>query len=413
MQGLGVLRWYATSIYFQPDRWPYSFIQYLPASAQARIVSELSRFYHPKLSREFVRTYGMHEWVERGLARLKLYAAANSINVSGNRAFSRSVVKLLQRESIDVVWGYDTAASDVFRFAKAIGKKTILDKTIGDPRVYNRIMETVYEEYKEFFPNRNFRIPQRVIDIEDEEYDLADRIVVGSEYCASTITSPLARPDVAKKISIIPYCYDETFFPAKASYPQSSRELPLKFLFLGQAGPRKGIHLVLKAFEKIPKSAATLTIVGDLQVPPDVFKRYSDRVEIWPTVSRARVIGFLDAADCILLPSYFEGAPITICEAMAAGKGVIQSKRANLDAIPRAGRSLDALTPEAVYAAVMELIEQPRILREWQINAPSIAERFTFDYYRSAINELLRSEGFCVEPLIEILQPPSSFLRLP
>lgn len=385
---LGQLSWYATSIFYQPERWPYKITNYLPSSLRNKALAEFKRFYHPELSLDTLRTFGVHEWIERGLTRAGYRQAAYRVDIWGNRAFAKAVQKLMIVEPISAVWGYDNSSADVFQYAKTVGAHTILDKTIGDWRVYNSIMEDVYKQYNEYFMNSNFKIAHEIIDIQDREYSLADKILVGSPFCGSTISNPIARPDVAKKIEVVPYCFDDVFFSSSPS-PVRARGTPVRFLFLGQAGPRKGIHLLLRAFSRIPQSAATLTIVGQLQIPHDVFRRFSDRVTLHSTVARSAVASFLRDCDCLVFPSYFEGSGITVYEALACGRGVIQSKNMNLDAIPHAGLALEKLDEQTLYEALMHVIDQPDILNEWQANAPKLAEQFTFAHYRDSISKCL------------------------
>lgn len=385
---LGQLGWYATSIFYQPERWPYKITNYLPSSLRNKALTEFKRFYHPELSLDALRTFGLHEWVHRGLARAGYRQAAERVRIRGNRAFAKAVQKLMRVEPVSAVWGYDTSSAEVFRYAKNAGVNTVLDKTIGDWRVYNKIMQDVYNEYNEYFFNSNFKISNEVIDIQDLEYSLADKILVGSPFCGSTISSPIARPDVEKKIEVVPYCFDNIFFKRAPSRIRPAGN-PVRFLFLGQAGPRKGIHLLLKAFSRIPQSAATLTIVGQLQIPNEVFSRFSERVTLHSTVARSGVASFLRDCDCLVFPSYFEGSGITVYEALACGRGVIQSKNMNLDAIPHAGLALEKLDEQTLYEALMQVIDRPDILNEWRANAPKLAEQFTFAHYRDSISNCL------------------------
>jgi glycosyltransferase involved in cell wall biosynthesis len=227
-----------------------------------------------------------------------------------------------------------------------------------------------------------------VIDIQDIEYTFADRIYVGSDFCGDTISDPIARPDVKKKIELLPYCFDDVFFRPVPSMPRPARN-PVRFLFLGEAGPRKGIHLLLRAFSRIPVSAATLTIVGQLQIRREAFARYAAGVTVHSTVTRSEVAPFIKNCDCLVFPSYFEGSPITIYEALACGRGVIQSKNMGLDAIPLAGLALEKLDEQTLYDALMHVIDRPDILNEWQANAPKLAERFTFTRYCEAVSRCL------------------------
>jgi len=310
------------------------------------------------------------------------------MNFWGNRAFSKSINKLMATEKVRAVWGYDTSSADAFKHAKTLGMLTILDRTIGDPRVYNAIMQEVYEEYQEYFSDRDFRVSQKHIDIDDIEYSLADRILVGSRFCGETIANRLARPDVEHKIQVVPYCFDDVFFATDDTPPRPASQ-PVRFLFLGQAGPRKGIHLLLKAFARIPRSAATLTIVGQLQIPSEVFSRFADRVTLHPPVARANVAPFIRECDCLVFPSYFEGSGITVYETLACGRGVIQSTNTNVDAVPEAGLALKRLDEQTLYEALMYVIDRRDVLCQWQANAPKVAARFTFARYCEAVSSVL------------------------
>lgn len=384
LQNAGQLGWYATSIFYRADRWPYRALPYLPAELRQKLMAEFGRFYHPALAPDSVRTFGFHEWIERGLSRAGLRRLAGRVNIAGNTAFAKSVCRLIAREPVAAVWGYDTSSADVFAYAKEHGIPRILDKTIGDPRVYNALMNELYADYKPFFSSPNFAVPQSVIDLQDKEYTLADGIVVGSDFCRDTILDPRARPDLAGKIDVLPYCYDDVFFKPGPPPPRPTNR-PVRFLFLGQAGPRKGIHLLLKAFARLPRNAATLTIVGQLQVPSATFRQYAGLVTLIPTVPRAAVADYLREADCLVFPTYFEGSPITIYEALACGCAIIQSKNSNLDAIPRAGLALERLDEDAVHAALMYVIDNRDVLQSWQQAAPPIAEGFTIAAYQKAV----------------------------
>ena len=56
-----MLAWYITSIFYDPDKWFYRLIDYLPYPIRFRANEEFRRFYHPDLDPKFVRTAGAHE----------------------------------------------------------------------------------------------------------------------------------------------------------------------------------------------------------------------------------------------------------------------------------------------------------------------------------------------------------------
>ena len=72
LQQLGRLAWYGTSIFYDPDRWPYRIERYLPGRLRERVHGEFLRFNHPGLDRSLVRTGGSAEWLERIANRARL-----------------------------------------------------------------------------------------------------------------------------------------------------------------------------------------------------------------------------------------------------------------------------------------------------------------------------------------------------
>ncbi|MDR3407745.1 MAG: hypothetical protein P4L68_04525, partial [Methylovirgula sp.] len=93
LQNAGQLGWYATSIFYRADRWPYRAVPYLPAELRQKLMAEFGRFYHPGLAPDSVRTFGFHEWIERGLSRAGLRRLAGRVNIAGNTAFAKSVCR--------------------------------------------------------------------------------------------------------------------------------------------------------------------------------------------------------------------------------------------------------------------------------------------------------------------------------
>jgi glycosyltransferase involved in cell wall biosynthesis len=385
---LNRLGWYATSIFHVPERLPYSLVPYLPSSIRRRVLSELRRYYHPDLNPKFVHTTN-GEWLMRVAARVGLRRIASHLHQRGNSTIARPVGRLIRQHPVGTVWGYDLSSLEVFRCARSLGITTILDRTIGHPTVYNDLMAEVYDQYPEFFNSPFYRIKQQIIDRADEEHEIADKILVGSEYCASTLSNRRTESVDSGKVRILQYCFDGTFFKTMNRRVRTRNE-PLRFIFTGQASPRKGIHLLLKAMQKIPKSAASLMIVGELQVPYKTFAKYSDRVEFFPTAPRPDVERFMSQADCLVFPSYFEGAGLVLYEAMITGLGIIQSKNADVVLPNESDLLMKEVTEDELYRCLMAAIDNRDLLEEQREKFALQTDRFSYEAYRGRIGDLIR-----------------------
>lgn len=393
LQQLEKLEWYATSIFYKPDNFPYNLEKVLPSAISNRLHKEFRRFQHHGLNPDLVKTVGLIEWFERLASRAGLRKLGRQIDAYGNRRFVDQIADDIRSTREFALWGYNGSSLSSFQLASGLGRKCILDRTNGDFSIYNRMMLEVQEQYAKWFLPIEKEVPRETIQSDWEEYRIADKILVGSEFAKRTIVEAVPDSAVHAKLETLNYCYDEALFGNVPAPAPVDRNGPVKFLFLGLVIPRKGIHHVLEAISRIPRSAAELTIVGDLKLPREAFAPYADRVTYIPTVARADVPSIMAAHDVLLLPSYFEGAGIVLYEALAAGCGLIQSDRCALAVTDRTGILLDKLDTDSIHDAMMAVVDDRDRLDGWRQSAQAEATKYTFEKYRDGIAGVLEGLG--------------------
>jgi len=365
----------------------------LPGAAGARLRREFSRLAMPELDQRLVHTVGAAEWLQRITNRMGMRRLALKIDAWGNRTFVRHSGRFIDVPGDLAVWGYDGSAHASFQYAKAKGRKLILDRTIGDYRAFNHLMDDMQDRFADWFIPVERRVPDSKIAENEEEYHMADHILVGCEYAAETVRRYSTSPGTAEKLRVLGYCFNASSFAGLPKPAPVDRKKPVRFLFLGLVNPRKGIHHILEAIDQLPASEAELTIVGDMKVPPQIFAKYADRIVYKPTVPRAEVPAIMAAHDVLLLPTYHEGAGIVLYEALAAGMGIIQSDRAALVATDQTGITLPQIDTETLLAAMRVPIEDRDRLDEWRGAAQGESRKYTFDNYRDNIAAFLSDAG--------------------
>lgn len=386
-QEVGQLRWYATSVFYSPDRWPYRIERFVPEPLATRLNRNFRRRHSPALEAGLVRQFGAWEWVETGSRRVGAEALAHWANRRGNASFGGSVIRLVQREPVDVLWGYDTSSLEVFRWAKQQGIRCVLDQTIGHCAAMNRVMLAEQKRHPDFFLASYTPFSPNAIARQDEEAALADMIVVGSDSCARAM---IEHGCAASKIRILPYGYDETLFPGERPVRPPTEGRPLRFLFVGSVHPRKGIAALLQAFDRLPGEQAALTLVGRLEIPEKTFARYSRRVNHLGSLSRPDVVKHFVDADCFVFPSLFEGSALVLHEAAAAGLGIVQSAAAG-DGVRDGsnGTVIAEVSVESVTAAVASIVDDRRRLAAWQGSSWERRLERTWQRYRQGARTLV------------------------
>lgn len=115
----------------------------------------------------------------------------------------------------------------------------------------------------------------------------------------------------------VPNAIDGSWIVADRPVPTSRR----RFLFIGRHERRKGVPELLEAIAPLGAPGVEFHFVGPI---PERLRMKRDDVVYHGTVTDTTVLqGILDSSDVLLCPSYAEGMPTVVLEAMARGLAVI------------------------------------------------------------------------------------------
>lgn len=228
------------------------------------------------------------------------------------------IIRVFNRKQINLIHVHMSERASIWRkrividYAKRHGAKIVL-------HLHGAEFEVLYKQMSE----RKKRFVR-------ETLDAADRIIILGEYWKEFIGSLADHPE---KIRVV---YNAVKIPEQYCYNSESNTI----LFLGAVSKRKGIEILIKSLQKtadILKSKVQVKIYG-----PDVIGNIKDIITEAGLQEWVNYCGWLDKDDkpAILkntavnvLPSYNEGLPMTILEAMSYG---IPSITTDIAAIPEA-----------------------------------------------------------------------------
>lgn len=134
-------------------------------------------------------------------------------------------------------------------------------------------------------------------------------------------------------------------------------------LFVGRLAEVKGVPLLLEAFRRLRPGHpdATLTIVGDgeLRQALEGEAEGVDNVRFTGAIGQADVAAELARSAIFILPSFAEGVPVVLMEAMAAGRPVVATRITGVPELVEDGVSGVLIEPgdvEALTAAIEGLL---------------------------------------------------------
>lgn len=158
-------------------------------------------------------------------------------------------------------------------------------------------------------------------------------------------------------------------------------------IHVGRFNEQKNHQGLLRAFQIILKQypQCVLKLVGDGELRQEM-QQLAGELGIEEKVqflgSQSNVYPYLQEADIFLLPSNYEGMPMTIIEAMGTGLPVVASRVGGVpDMITdRVSGMLTGREPEDVARVVLELMEDPALRKALGENAKLESKRFSAEY---------------------------------
>ena len=173
---------------------------------------------------------------------------------------------------------------------------------------------------------------------------------------------------------------------------------PVKLLFLGLIGERKGIFDLLKVLETHPdkfNDNLRLNIGGNGEVDRLTetikTKHRSGNVQFEGWVVGERKNELLRDCDIYILPSYNEGLPISILEAMANGKAIISTTIGGIPEVVIPGRNGWLFEPgnlDQLTAVLSDAISDRRRLRQYGENSYLLSENYTPEAVMGSLRDL-------------------------
>lgn len=254
---------------------------------------------------------------------------------------------------------YSYAGLEALKYAKSKNWKTILGQIDPGP-IEEKIVTDEYHQ-REKYGSKWVPAPQQYWDKWYEECEIADTIIVNSEWSARAIIKAGIPPI---KVQTFPLAY-EAPLESKSfvrTYPSSfSSQRPLRVLFLGQIILRKGIAALLEAAEQMLNLPVEFWLVGPIGInPSSTF--VSDNVKMIGPVNRSNVYYYYQNADLFLFPTLSDGFGMTQLEAQAWKlPGVVSDFCANVYEDGYNGIVLKEVTGRAIAQALESLICPERL----------------------------------------------------
>ena len=354
------------------------------------MVSQLQRRTFPSPVSAKTRTQPVHEFLRLAAIRFgfKSWIAHErgpfSVDAVSQRLDRAIAAELLQMSTPpEAIYAYEDGALASFTAARSRGIRCLYDLPIGYWKSSIAIQTEEVERQPEWAATLTAMIdsPEK-LQRKDDELHTADAIFVASHFTSSTLTNH-AFP--REKIHVIPYgC------PPPQHEPGASHNDPLRVLFAGSLGQRKGTSYLLSAVEKLGRHV-TLTLLGSRPAQPCKPLDRALKKHRWiSTLPHAEVLREMREHDVLVFPSLFEGFGLVITEALSQGIPVITTPNtAGPDLLTDGedGFIIPIRDEISIVEKLQILINHPAELRAMKAAALRKASMLTWAGYRSNLVE--------------------------
>ena len=246
--------------------------------------------------------------------------SVDSVYQSLDRFAARQLEKQFRGGGVKAVYAGEDGALETFRVAKKLGVQRLYDLPIG----YWKEAQQVYQEERERAPEfvstlTGLNDSAAKLDRKEQEQELAEVIFA----CSPFVKASLLKHGVAEsRIEVVPYGSPETTAPPR-TWTKADFDRPLRVLFAGSLGQRKGIGYLLHAIQSLARQDVELVLMGSFSGDAEPVLRYRDWFRLESPRPHADVLRLMRECDVLVLPSLFEGLAMVVPEAMACGLPVI------------------------------------------------------------------------------------------
>ncbi|GAB6011851.1 glycosyltransferase family 4 protein [Viscerimonas tarda] len=151
----------------------------------------------------------------------------------------------------------------------------------------------------------------------------------------------------------------------------------LQILFLGRIDKHKGIYDMAKAFEKLyPEHSFRFVLCGTGPLEDYSIETFGkimgDDFSFEGVVSGNNKLRVISESDIYLLPSFYEGLPISLLETMSAGIIPVATPVGSISGIITDGENgvlIEKCNPEDIYLKLKALFNDPERIKKLSVNA--------------------------------------------
>ena len=346
----------------------------VPASqCYSRPLRELSRLLLPKLGIKYPLRH------EQG------WASMDAIYQDFDLAVARRLASLKAQRGADTVYAYEDGALSTFTQAKALGMRCVYDLPIAYWETGRQLMQEEAARLPQWAPTLGGGIKDSAAKLarKTRELELADVIVTPSIFVKDSL--PVWAQQ--KPTIMVPFGSPAS---GSAELPTAAQRegRPLRVLFVGAMGQRKGLGDLFEAVKLLNRSDLELVLLGTPLAPLEFYRQQLSEFTYEASRPHDQVLALMRSCDVFCLPSIVEGRALVMQEAMSQGLPLLITPNTGGEDLVEEGRTgflVPIRSPEAIAEKLTWFLNNREAIPEMGYLAQQQAARYTWESYGSQV----------------------------
>jgi len=342
---------------------------------------------HPwrELARAVCSRAGWNYWLrhEQG------FASIDCVLQDFDRFSARALPRLHRRFGLGAVYTYEDSALDTFQAAKGLGLKCVYDLPISYWEVGRKLMEEEIQRLPAWAEALGGGMSDSPAKLERKarELELADLVVVPSRFVADSL------PAWAGQKTRVLSPFGSPLPAAAPAHKVVDPSKPLRVLFVGSMGQRKGLADLFQAMHLLEGENIELVVMGSLLNEPAFYRgQYADFTHEKGR-PHAEVLALMRSCDVFCLPSLYEGRALVMQEAMSQGLPIVITPNTGGDDLVIEGKTgflVPIRSPEKIAEKLAWFNQNRQELPAMSEAAVQHAASYTWKKYSEVVIDAIR-----------------------
>lgn len=346
---------------------------------------------HTRPWREALRLAAGRVGWQRPLRHETGWASVDAVYHALDRHVADRLWHWYRRRCISAVYAYEDGARDTLLAARGLGLRAVYDLPIAYHATVHRLLAEEAERWPAWQPTLVATADSAAkLERKREELLAAEVVVCPSRFVLDSVPDELRR---GRRFVVAEFGSPP---PGGGERTEAAPGRPLRLLFAGSMGQRKGLADLFEALRLLDRRDVELVVMGSPLLPLAFYQGLGVPFRWEPPRPHAEVLALMDRCDVLVLPSIAEGRALVQQEALSRGLPIVVTPNAGGEDLVQDGETgflVPIRAPQVLAERIAWLADHRDALPAMAAASRRMAARLTWHDYAQRVLDAAQGDG--------------------